>query len=60
VVFHASSFSRKNLGVDLCDCLYYFIDYLILILIARREKKIITCELLSKFSGYLNTFPNIF
>jgi len=38
MVFHASGFLRKNLSVDLCDCLYYFIDYLILILIAQRKK----------------------
>jgi len=31
VVFPASGFPRKNLGVDLCDCLHYFIDCLILI-----------------------------
>jgi hypothetical protein len=41
-------FPRKNLGVDLCDCLHYLIDCLILILIAQREKRIETCELIWK------------
>ena len=31
VVFPASGFPRENLDVDLCDCLHYFIDCLILI-----------------------------
>jgi len=39
-VFHV-----KNLGVDLCDCLHYLVDCLILFLIARRGKRIGTCEL---------------
>ena len=40
VIFIELDFSRKNLGIELCDWLYYFIDWLILILIAQREKKI--------------------
>jgi hypothetical protein len=42
----ALGFPRKNLGVDLCDCLHYLIDCLILILIAQRGKMIGTCELI--------------
>ena len=40
VVFPASGFPRKNLGVDLCDWLHYFIDWVILILITQSEKKV--------------------
>jgi hypothetical protein len=38
VVFPASGFPRKNLGVVLRDCLHYFVDFLILVLIARKGK----------------------
>jgi len=45
VVFPASGFPRKNLGVVLRDCLHYFVDCLILVLIARKGKRIVTCDL---------------
>ena len=41
VVFPVSGFPRKNLGVDLCDCLYYLVDCLILFLIAQKGKRIV-------------------
>ena len=40
VVFPASGFPRKNLGVDLCDCLHYLVHCLILFLIAQRGKRL--------------------
>jgi len=49
-------FPRKNLDVDLCDCLHYLIDCLILILIAQREKKIGTCELI--WQNWLPVVPS--
>jgi len=39
-------FSCKNLGVDLYDCFHYLVDCLMLILIAQKEKRIGTCELI--------------
>ena len=43
VVFPASGFPRKNLGVDLCDCCIIFVFDSVFT--AQRGKMIGTCEL---------------
>lgn len=63
MIFPALSVPCKNFNVDLCDYLYYFIDYFILFFIAQIEKKklkTVNYELYSVelVSGYLKTFPN--
>jgi len=47
VVFPASGFPRKNLGVDLCDCCIIFVHCLIMFLLHKEGKRIGTCELYS-------------
>ena len=47
VVFPASGFPRKNLGVDLCDYLHYIWSLFDSIFTAQRGKRIGTCELYS-------------
>ena len=39
MIFPALSVPCKNFNVDLCNYLYYFVDYLILFFIAQRQKK---------------------
>jgi hypothetical protein len=38
VVFPASGFPRKNLGVDVCDCYIIFVHCLILFLLHKEGK----------------------
>ena len=40
VVFPASSFPRKNLGVDLCDYLHYFLSLFDSVFTAQRGKEL--------------------
>ena len=60
VVFPASDFLRKNLGVVLRDCLYYFVYCFILILIAQKEKEpvLVNCDFAKLVSG-CSCFLNI-
>jgi hypothetical protein len=45
VVFPASGFPRKNLGVDLCDYLHYICSLFDSVFTAQKGKRIGTCEL---------------
>ena len=66
VVFPASGFPRKNLGVDLCDCCIIFVHCLILFLILfllHKEGKglgLVNCELYSAelIRLFVPSFPN--
>jgi hypothetical protein len=53
VVFFASNFLCKNLDIILRDYLYYFVYYLILILIAKKEKDSVlgNCDFAKLVSG---------
>lgn len=62
VVFPASGFPRKNLGVDLCDCCIIFVHCLILFLLHKEGKGLglVNCELYSAelIRLVVPSFPN--
>ena len=63
VVFPASGFPRKNLGVNLCDCCIIFVHCLILFLLHKEGKGLglVNCELYSAelIRLFVPSFPNI-
>jgi hypothetical protein len=62
VVFPASGFPCKNLGVDVCDCCIIFIHCLILFLLHKEGKGLglVNCELYSTklIRLFVPSFPN--
>jgi hypothetical protein len=62
VVFPASGFPRKNLGVDVCDCCIIFVHCLILFLLHKEGKGLglVNCELYSAelIRLFVPSFPN--
>ena len=63
VVFPASGFPRKNLGVDLCDCCIIFVHCLILFFYCTKREKglgLVNCELYSAelIRLVVPSFPN--